>query len=332
AATLATVAVGTFLAAVIATGVLWDYGRLLRSIATHSSFDLLHFSLHPIEATRLCVAVGLVLLHAAVIWLGGALVRATIVWLRMRRSASVVVVRSVAAGAGVAAVVALTRFTSSPIPVGPLLIAVSAAFLALAALSRPHGPIRRASQPARFGLLFLALLIPAVAMYPSIDAFATASRERTIATDFAPQVARQREDLKLVRLPQSLDAIEAMPSLADFVTSSSEDQAPTTDRAFIVWSQTELATYRITSAVELYGPNGRLVSRFALILPEYGTTNDRPGSCDEWDLYEEVSPFGSTLRPVLRASRAICANGRRVGAIVVRAMLDYRSLSFISSE
>ena len=49
-------------------------------------------------------------------------------------------------------------------------------------------------------------------------------------------------------------------------------------------------------------------------------------------MYEEVSPFGSTLRPVLRASRAICTNGRRVGAIVVRAMLDYRSLPFISSE
>src|SRR5205814_8797291 len=113
---------------------------------------------------------------------------------------------------------------------------------------------------------------------------------------------------------------------------SSDLQAPTTDRAFIVWSQTELAAYRITSAVELYGPNGRLVSRFALILPEYGTTNDRSGSCDEWELYEEVSPFGSTLRPVLRASRAICDRRRPVGAIVVRAMLDYRSLPFISNE
>src|SRR6185436_11582041 len=153
-------------------------------------------------------------------------------------------------------------------------------------------------------------------------AFAIASKEQTIATAFAPQVASQRADLKLVRLPHALEAIEAMPSLAEFVTSSSEDAAPTTDRAFIVWSQTELATYRTTSAVELYGPNGRLVSRFAMILPEYGSTGVRAGSCDEWELYEEVSPFGSSLRPVLRASRAICDNGRRVGAIVVRAMLD----------
>ena len=329
---LFTVAGGAFLAGFGATALLWLYERLLRSIAANSAFDLLHFSLHPVEVTRLSVACGLVLLHAAIIWLAAAILRTPVIWLRMPRSLRVITVRSVAAAAGIAVVVLGSRLAVSPVPAGPLLIATGAALLAAAALSRPHGPIRRASQAARFGVLFVALLIPAIAMYPSLDAFATASRERTIATDFAPQVARQREDLKLVRLPHALDAIEAIPSLAEFVTSSSEDQAPTTDRAFIVWAQTELATYRITSAVELYGPNGRLVSRFALILPEYGTTNDRPGSCDEWDLYEEASPFGSTLRPVLRASRALCANGRRVGAIVVRAMLDYRSLPFISSE
>src|SRR5207244_2202496 len=116
-----------------------------------------------------------------------------------------------------------------PIPVGPLLVAVGAAVTAAVALSRPHGPIRRASQAARFSVLFVALLLPAIALYPSMDAFATRSREQTIATEFAPEVARQREDLKLVRLPHALDAIEAMPSLAEFVTSSAEDQAPTTD-------------------------------------------------------------------------------------------------------
>src|SRR5262249_5438110 len=150
------------------------------------------------------VAFGLVLLHAAVIWLAAGVLRATVVWLRMPRSTSLVAVRSVAAGAGVAAVVAVTRSAPLPTPGGPVVIAVSVVFLAVAALSRPHGPVRRASQAARFGLLFLALLIPAVAMYPSIDAFATASRERTIVTDFAPQVARQRDDLKLVRLPHAL--------------------------------------------------------------------------------------------------------------------------------
>jgi hypothetical protein len=46
-------------------------------------------------------------------------------------------------------------------------------------------------------------------------------------------------------------------------------------------------------------------------------------------VYEEVSPF--RLRNVLRASRAICVNRQRVGGIVVRARLDYRSLPFGAS-
>ena len=332
AATSIQITVASFVATALATGLLWSYERVLQTIAARSSFDLLQFSLHPFEIVRLCMAFGLVLLHAAVIWMAATIMRAPGLVSRTPRSSTLLVMRGAAAGAGVIAAILIARVAIAPIPLEPLLVAVAAGGLAAALLSRPRGRARRASQAARLGLLFLALLLPAMALYPSIHAFATASREQTIARDFAPQVARQRDDLKEVRLPHALEAIDAMPALDEFVTSSSEDQAPTTDRAFIVWSQTELATFRTTSAVELYGPNGRLVSRFALILPEYGSTNDRAGSCDEWELYEEVSPFGSSLRPVLRASRAICDNGRRVGAIVVRAMLDYRSLPFISSE
>ncbi len=35
---------------------------------------------------------------------------------------------------------------------------------------------------------------------------------------------------------------------------------------------------------------------------------------------------------MLRASRGICERGREVGAIVVRVMLDFRTLPFISSQ
>src|SRR5262249_50283494 len=109
------------------------------------------------------------------------------------------------------------------------------------------------------------------------------------------------------------------------------EAAPTTDRAFIIWSETELAASRTTSAIELFGPNGRLVSRFALDLPEYGVTEYRGGSCGNWELYEEGAPFGAARGKGLRASRAICINGRRVGGIVVRARLDYRALPFAAA-
>jgi signal transduction histidine kinase len=97
-----------------------------------------------------------------------------------------------------------------------------------------------------------------------------------------------------------------------------------------LWSKTELRRYRLTSAIELYGSDGRLVSPFALNLPN-GSARYEPANCD-WDLTDDVSPMGSSESHVLRASRGICVRGRIVGGIVVRAMLDYRSLPFISSQ
>ncbi len=272
------------------------------------------------------MAFGLVLLHAAVIWSAAIVIRlATVVW-RRPRSATLRAAAVISWLAGLEIVVGLARWLSAPQPLGPLFIALAAVGVCAAALGRPRGRTRRASQAARLGALLLALLVPAVAMYPSLHVFATEAKERLVATEFGPQAASQREDLSTRRLPAALDQIDSMRSLREFVASSADIATPTTDRAFLVWSQTELARYRLTSAVELYGTNGRLVSRFALNLPEYTTTEYVAPGCD-WDLVEEVSPFGSTERNVLRASRGICENGQPVGGIVVRAMLDYRTLS-----
>jgi signal transduction histidine kinase len=153
-----------------------------------------------------------------------------------------------------------------------------------------------------------------------------------IAEEFGPQAASQREDLWRRRLPEALEQIEAMaPTLVEFVTSAAEDETPTRDRAYLVWSQTALAQYRLTSAVELYAARSRLVSAFALNLPEYAATPYRVSRCDEWDFYE-VPPVGTTERHMLRASRGICDRGQPVGGVVVRTMFDYRDLPFVSAQ
>jgi signal transduction histidine kinase len=108
--------------------------------------------------------------------------------------------------------------------------------------------------------------------------------------------------------------------------------------AFRVWSQTILANERLTSSVELFAPDGSLVSRFALNLPEYAASDQKwqEQSC-QWALLEEVSPFGSEERRLLHAGRRLCdesgqpdaVNG---GSVVVHIMLDYNALSFITSR
>jgi signal transduction histidine kinase len=219
------------------------------------------------------------------------------------------------------------------IPSLPLVIALAAAGGCALSLPKLRVRARRVSQSMRIAGLFLALVVPAIAMYPSLSAFAIQAKERLIANEYGAQVIAQRDDLQQ-RLSRALDQIDALAALPQLVAAPAGEETAT--RAFTVWTQTELQRYRVTSAVGLYGADGRRVSRFALILPEIGSAPYRPVGCN-WDLSDDVSPprssrTGANESHVLRASRGVCVNGRPVGGIIVRAMLDYRTLPFISSR
>ena len=70
--TLVSLALAYAAAGALAASLVWAYDRFLQNIVSRSSFDLLHFSLHPLSAPRLAIGFGLVLLHAGVFW-GAAL-------------------------------------------------------------------------------------------------------------------------------------------------------------------------------------------------------------------------------------------------------------------
>ena len=324
--------IGAFAIAGVADVVLlWNYERLLRNIVSDTTFDLISFSLHPVSVARMGLSFSLVLLHATAIWTAAAIIRLPSL---VRRVPRVLASRGAPVawfGGAAAALVALRAVAT--VPSGPLVIALLAAGGCAASLVRLRGRARRASQAARMFALLLVLMVPALAMYPSLYAFATEAKERLVATEYGPQALDQREGLK-EQLQQTVDEIDALPSLADFVAGS-QTEAPASDRAFlafVVWSRTPLAVYRLKSAVELYRADGRLLSRFALNLPDYETSPYLPAGCT-WDSLEEASAFGSSERHVLRASRGICdAHRRPIGGIVVRAMLDPQDLPFISSQ
>src|SRR5207245_6093121 len=172
-----------------------------------------------VSAARLAIGFGLVLIHAAVIWTAVAMLRLpSIVWRTpRRRDVQAVAVGGGAIGAAIALLV-LRRFTS-PVPLGPLVIALGVAGACAAAIARIRGRARRASQAARLTALWLGLLVPAFAMYPALLAFATAAKERLVESEFGPEAARQREDLTQ-RWFATLDEIDSLPSLADYVTRS----------------------------------------------------------------------------------------------------------------
>ncbi|MEI6667343.1 MAG: HAMP domain-containing sensor histidine kinase [Acidobacteriota bacterium] len=318
--------------------LLAKYDGALHQLAKVPGIDLLSYSLHPLEFQRLALAVALLGLHASVVWAAVALLRFGLLWFNPRNT-PLVRVAWIACWIGpLVAWLVGTRMVPTPTPSWTILPpALLAIVLAWGTVRFAHWR-RRASQSAAMSALFLSLALPGIALYPAAFLHATSANEAVVETRLAPDVMRQRDDLQ-VRVRTALTQIDRVPRLAELAIAPSAPRpvSPPTESAFLVWSQTDLGRHRLTSAVELYAADGSLVSRFALNLPEYTSAQQKwqEASC-EWDLFEEVSPFGSDERRLLHAGRGLCADGphgrQMVGAIVIHAMLDYGALPFLSSQ
>ncbi len=180
---------------------------------------------------------------------------------------------------------------------------------------------------------YIALTLPTVAFYPALVATEQAALEHTIATEYAPEILNHRDELR-ARLARSREQLDAIPTLAEtFTAPAIPGEPPDADRAFFLWSRTELGRQRLTSSVELYDPRGRLLSRFALNLPAEFLSTERPvdAKC-KWDVFGEA--VASTDDQVLlHAGRAVCLDdGTKVGAILVHVVLDYSTLPFVADQ
>jgi signal transduction histidine kinase len=339
--TFAAVQLGAGLAAAL---LLAAAVRVIVDVAAASAPDALRFSVVPSEPLRLCRIVGLVLVQATAMWLAGAALGAALApWRVPRRNASVALLVATLwlLPASVTAAVAATADWRMP----PAALLGGVAIAAIAAFSAPRwsGRVRHAPQAGRLLTIFLALLAPALLLYPSVHAAADRATRRLIETQYAPQALAHPQEL-LARLYQALQQIDNIAGLDALIASAAASGQPAPDPAFRIWSQTALAEARLTSAVELYGRQGTLVSRFALNFPEYtpGGQSTISASC-AWTVIGEAAPFGSEERRMLHAERGICQpqttqlnadrkQGVSAGSILVHVMLDYRALPFLSSQ
>ncbi|MBI4264317.1 MAG: HAMP domain-containing histidine kinase [Acidobacteria bacterium] len=313
---------------------LLAYLALLRDTVASTTLDLLHVSLHPLDSgTRLALQLGLIVWHATAVGCGVAIVRAALVWWSVPRAGRWLRVATIGSWALPLVVWQLATDTATGREL-PLLVA-SAAVIALAtAATRLKARYRHGSQAFRLTMMTFGLVAPAVIFYPSMFQLAWQAKAQLVEARHAPQARDHRQTIQRL-LQESLEQIDRFPGLAQLVALPvlPDTEAPT-DRAFQVWRVTGLATYPVTSSVELYGSDGVLGSRFAFNLPEDLTTVPRSEeTACAWEIYEEVSPFFAVERRVLHAGRAVCApDGRPVGSIVVHAILDYANLPFIASQ
>jgi signal transduction histidine kinase len=307
-----------------------------------TTVDVRHFSFYPWNASRVLRLVGILALYAGVLWIATlALIAARGAWRLPPRSAATRGVLLVLWLAPTAAALGLAAARGWQLPIFALLTSAAACGLAALLARRLVAWYRHATVAARIFALFLAFLVPAVLLYPSLDFFAERAIQRLISNEYAVEAQNHSEALRnhLSEARNEIDALTSLPDLVSDADGGAGSQLDA-DRAFQVWRTTVLAEDRLTSAVELYDRKGILISRFALNLPEYTGSGQQPqavSSCN-WDVFAEPLPIGSDERQVLHAERGICLRDpstgslSTVGTIIVHVAFDFRTLPFITSQ
>jgi signal transduction histidine kinase len=221
-----------------------------------------------------------------------------------------------------------------PLPTEAFLgAAVGAAIFALwsAGIRRQY---RHTSQAVRLMLLFAAMVLPPILLVQIFGFYAERRVRLRIEREYVPAIANHPLDVR-ERMRRAQAEIDGMGGLRAFVSAPRRVGQVTSRAAFAVWNQTNLSTIRLTSEVELFGEDGRLISRFGLNVPEFEYAEGADawqGSGCEWRIYDELRRFGGEDRHMSRAERGICtADGRLLGAVVVHVLPDYYSLPFVAS-
>jgi signal transduction histidine kinase len=344
--TVAGFAAAQVLAGVALAGLLVMFERVLGRSIDPAGVDLTHFSLHPWLPARLATLAAILLSHAAILWFGAlACVTAAAPWRLPRRGSLWHAAAAAMWIAPTAAVALVTLERGWAVPAPPIVLgAITCAFAALV-LPRLASWFRRATVAGRLLAFFLAFLLPALLVYPTVHFYGEQALRQLIAEPvhgYAVEAMTHPQTLQ-DRLRDAEEQIDRLP-LPDLVARAQElfhvsPEGPKTEVAFHIWNQTALARLRLTSDVELYDAAGGpqtavLLSRFALNFPESALEQVPTPSGDcRWEVYGEAQSFGGAQeRNTLHAQRSVCVDGRPIATIVAHVVFDFRTLPFISSQ
>ncbi len=216
------------------------------------------------------------------------------------------------------------------LPLLPALLLLCASALVGFGRARWQGALAAASPERR--TLFAPVLVAALAalLQPSLVHFGEKELRREVQRDLTASILRQPQwrDFVLEQSCKRLDTRELLERA----------QAPSglqgvESLAFELWSSTELATYGLSSALEVRDMQGHLLSRFVLDLPSLDRPPPALPSGPAWEVARERVRIGSAERSVLHARRGLLNDaGLQSGALHVYVADDLWNLPFLQAR
>ena len=175
-------------------------------------------------------------------------------------------------------------------------------------------------------LLFFFICLSTFLVYASIEDFAT-SRHRNLLQNTIKNTIESQKNWGMFLIKQSQPEIDVRE---ESIRSFFQSYEPS-NLAHTLWGMTLISKFNWYSSLELLLPDGTILSRFSLNVPEYSRIIlDLPQS-PEWTISSYKIPFLGREKDFLIAYKDYFEGDDHLGKLIIYLSLDYDMLPFLYS-
>jgi len=175
-------------------------------------------------------------------------------------------------------------------------------------------------------VLFSASLLITLFIYSSLNC-AYSSRNTILIQNSLQNIIKSQEKWGAYLIDQSLSEIDnKKQSIISFFHNS---EPP--DFAHFLWEETLAAKFNWYSSLEMLNPEGELLSRFSLNVPELYRLDFDPPLSQEWSLLEQNISYMGTEKKFFIGYKDLFEEETHIGRMIIYLSIDYDMLPFLYS-
>jgi len=174
--------------------------------------------------------------------------------------------------------------------------------------------------------LFSVFFVSSLLIYTSIHN-STSDKNRALLQNSLQNIIKSQEPWGNFLIKQSLPEIDTKKESIIFFFNNSESM----NIAHSLWERTLIAKFNWYSSLEMLSPEGIVLSRFSLNVPEFYRLNFDDSLSPEWSIIHRNIPFMGKEKDFLIAYKDWFEKEDHIGRIVVYLSVDYDMLPFLYS-
>jgi signal transduction histidine kinase len=176
-------------------------------------------------------------------------------------------------------------------------------------------------------IFIAALLLAIFLVYPNLHQTVT-QKSRQITRNFLQNIIKSQETWGTYLIDQSVPEIETN---ADSITAFFQNPDPDNNLAQTLWEETLIAKFNWYSSLELLNPEGMILSRFALNVPELFQLDFELPQSSDWIISRHSLLFMGIEKDFLIGHRDWYVEKEHIGRTIIYLSIDYDMLPFLYS-